>query len=162
MNAIAPLDTGANVTPLFKWALIKALVSVSQRFVGKPLVKQAELSALGGKHRKVVQEAEEVLSIARQIVASVNPGEAMRSQLLGILDVRVAHHVLQKPDASRGTFFSLSHIGWQLTHELAELMGEEVPSPWQAPKRAAAPSSSDPQEGQRSGEEEASITEQEL
>ena len=30
-----------------------------------------------------------------------------------------------------------------MTFELAELMGEEVASPWQAPKRAAAPSSSE-------------------
>ena len=75
-------------------------MSASQRFVDKPLIKQADLSALGGNHRKVVQEAEEVLSIARQVVASVNPGEAMRSQLLGLLEVRVAHHVMQKPGAS--------------------------------------------------------------
>ena len=123
--------------PFFKWALIKALVSASQKFVDAPLLKASELGALGGKNRKLVLAAEELQSTAREVVTSVNPPPEVRSQLLGLLDIRVAHHVLQKPDAARGSFTSLAHIGWQLTRELADLTCTEVASPWPAPKSAA-------------------------
>ena len=62
----------------------------------------------------VVLAAEEVLSVARQVIASVSPSAVARSQLLGLLDARLTHHVLQKPDPHRRTFLSPSHIGWQM------------------------------------------------
>ena len=87
MRSIASLDTGVDCTPLFKWALLKALVSVSQKYVDAPLLKASELAALGGNHRRIVLAAEALQSTAREVVTSVNPPPEVRSQLLGLFDV---------------------------------------------------------------------------
>ena len=52
-----------------------------------------------------------------KVIDSVSPSAVARSQLLGLLDVRVAHHVLQKPCPYRGAFLSLSHIGWRMLQD---------------------------------------------
>ena len=97
--------------------LDKALVSASEKFGDRPLVQASELSALGTRHTHVVQQAEKMLCIAREVISSVGCNAVARSQLLGLMDVRVAHHVLQKQCPAKGSFLSLSHIGWQTAHD---------------------------------------------
>ena len=54
---------------------------------------------------------------------------------LDLFGIRLVHHVLQKPDASRGTWASLHDIGHAFAQDIANLSGITFASPWEKKKR---------------------------
>ena len=48
---------------------------------------------------------------------------------LDLFGIRLVHHVLQKPDASRGTWASLHDIGHAFVQDIANLSGITFTSP---------------------------------
>ena len=139
MQAVAEMSgkLAEGAAPLFRLALTKAMMSASDKYggpEGQKLFKSTDLASLTNKADKVnlVLEAENVLQECRAFVDKHDVPPDARASLIGLTDVRVAHHVSNRPDSSRGIFKDLSAIGAAMCQEMASLIGEPVESPWQA------------------------------
>ena len=59
---------------------------------------------------------------------------------LNLFGIRMAHHVLRKPDATRCIFNTMHDIGHAFTKDIANLIGKPFASPWTSGVNPAAPS----------------------
>ena len=102
--------------------------------MGQTLFKSSDIASLTNKADKVnlVLEAESVLQECRAFVDKHDVPPDARASLIGLTDVRVAHHVSNRPDSSRGIFKDLSAIGAAMCQEMASLIGDQADSQWQA------------------------------
>ena len=106
------------------------------------LLKTSEIHAMarGDDKRALLMKAEAFPTEARKIMTTVSLSDSMRCTFLGLLDVRVVHHVCSKVDESRGTFKSLQALGRTWVQELSDTLGQPVQCPWAAAPDAPAPS----------------------
>ena len=156
LATIAELALGAEAAaPRFRLALVKAMASASVKYTKADeqwLFKSAELTSMCSKEKvAIINVAEAFLNQTREIADTSGITGPVRTSLLGLLDVRVAHFVCNKPDESRGTFKSFGDIGFKFCGDVATATGAKVASPWSMSaeqvaseskaRRAAAPPS---------------------
>lgn len=133
MAAAATANLGHADAPLFKWAMFKAMASASEKYasgVDATLLRTADVHSIASKHKQYVLQAEAVLQECRKLFASAGAPLTLRPTLLGLLDVRMVHHIFQKPDPKRGSFKSIACIGHQFVQDLSSALDKTLSSPW--------------------------------
>ena len=90
------------------------------------LLKTSEIHAMarGADKQALLMKAEAFLTEACKIMTTVSLSDSMRCTFLGLLDVRVVHHVCSKVGESRGTFKSLQALGRTWVQELSDTLGQ--------------------------------------
>ena len=133
MAAAATANLGHADAPLFKWAMFKAMASASEKYasgVDATLLRTADVRSIASKHKQYVLQAEAALQECRKLFASAGAPLTLRPTLLGLLDVRMVHHIFQKPDPKRGSFKSIACIGHQFVQGLSYALDKTLSSPW--------------------------------
>ena len=128
----------------FRQDLIKAMVSASDKYCkvdgAQNLVDNATIKSLtqDTKHKMVML----VEKMKTKAIELLQEHEVERTPqvdtALNIFGVRMVHHVLKKPDPTRGIYKSLHDIGHAFGQDVANLTGKAFGTPW-TPTCARAP-----------------------
>jgi hypothetical protein len=123
--AVAQVKVPPGTCMLFRFGVIKALLSASDKFATSPVVSLGDIASIGTKQLKFALQADNIQCEARKYADANGLEGSMKTTLMGLLDVRVVHHVFQRPDPSRGTFKSLASIGAALVSEHSSLTRQQ-------------------------------------
>jgi len=145
MAAIACADLGPDSHGCIKFRqdLIKAMVGASDKYTNRVGAQNlAEVAALKGilhKSHDMAMLADKMKTIAFDILEKQSVQLTVPiNTALDLFGIRMAHHVLQKPDPSRGIYKSMHDIGHAFTKDIANLIGKPFASPWMGAEHTPA------------------------
>ena len=134
--ATTPIGT-MHACPEFRVAMLMSMLSASSKYSGpgneQTLFGPSEISRVSSPQLKVHAMAANAMMVKGKELLEQHAGtKPLAIWALHIFWIRLVHHVMRKPDESRGSFKSLDDIGTEYVANLAAAAGASIASPWQS------------------------------
>lgn len=134
IGKLATMDLGMEVGAVWRAACIKAMFSASSKFIDpgsgeSTFLKVPDYQAMVTRLKTFVMQADGMMHEARTIAAKEQTLlHSSRAKMIGILDIRLVCHVLQRP-MGFGSFKCLAEIGYSFYKELETELGKKPVEP---------------------------------
>ena len=141
--ATTPIGT-MHACPEFRVAMLMSMMSASAKYAGpgneQTLFEASEIRRVSMPQVKVHAMSANAMMVKGKALLEQHAGgvgnadttKPLAIWALHIFWIRLVHHVMRKPDESRGNFKGLDEIGKGYVADLAAAVGTSIASPWQS------------------------------